>query len=225
MNDVAVERVSEFNFLGLNINEHLTWSAHASKIGNKISSSIGIINKLKHFLPQHILKTMYSSLILSQLNYSILAWGFESSRIFKLQKKAVRIITNSKYNAHTEPIFKSLYLLKVEDIFKLQILKFYFRHRNHSLPNYFQNIEYNRISDRHTYNTRQRNLMQINKTSRKFAENCIRNHVAQILNITPQPILEKIETHSLQSYAAHCKSHFIDNNAFLIADCYICQKC
>ena len=227
MNDISVERVAEFNFLGLNINEHLTWSTHASKIGNKISSSIGIINKLKHFLPQHILKTMYSSLVLSQLNYSILAWGFESSRIFKLQKKAVHIISNSKYNAHTEPIFKTLRLLKVEDIFKLQILKFYYKHQKCSLPDYFQSMEYNTISKLHNYSTRQQTHIKINKTKTKFAENCIRNHLAVILNNMPKVILEKSETHSLQGYSNYCKLHFIEtySTECLIRQCYICQRC
>ena len=61
------------------------------------------------------------------ISYSI--WdnvlGFEWGRLTKLQKRALRIITNSKYNAHTEPLFKDLYLLKIKDIFDVQCMKFY----------------------------------------------------------------------------------------------------
>ena len=68
---------------------------------------------------------MYNSIILPHINYGILAWGYQTQRIFILQKKAIRIITLSKYNAHTAPIYKELKLLKVSDIYKLQKLKFY----------------------------------------------------------------------------------------------------
>ena len=72
-----------------------------------------------------LLQALYNSLILSRINYGILLWGYQSERIFKLQKKALRIISLKKYNAHTEPIFKSLNLLKLSDIFSLCQLKFY----------------------------------------------------------------------------------------------------
>ena len=69
-------------------------------------------------IPQNILKILCNSLILPHLQYCILSWGFKSDRIFKLQKRAVRIIACSKYNAHTEPLLKTLNLFKIEDIMK-----------------------------------------------------------------------------------------------------------
>jgi len=127
LNGQNIERVTEFNFLGLTIDQHLTWNAHIQKISNKISRSIGIMNRLKRFLPQSILRTLYNSLILPHIQYSLLAWGNKSKRVFKLQKRAVRLITCSKYNAHTEPLFKSLNLLKLDDIMILKTLKFYYK--------------------------------------------------------------------------------------------------
>ena len=47
--------------------------------------------------------------------------------MFKLQKRVMRIITCSKYNTHSEPLFKELKLLKLEDIRKLQELKLYYK--------------------------------------------------------------------------------------------------
>ena len=85
-------------------------------IAKKLSKTIGIINKLKHYHPLYTLKTIYDSLINSFLNYGILCWGFKQNRIFQLQKKAIRTITRSKYNAHTEPLFKKLNILKVNEI-------------------------------------------------------------------------------------------------------------
>ena len=46
---------------------------------------------------------LYNSLILPHINYCIMAWGYQSNRMFKLQKRAIRIVAKSKYNAHPEP--------------------------------------------------------------------------------------------------------------------------
>ncbi len=64
-------------------------------------------------------------MIVPYMNYYILYWEYEYSRISKFQKKAIRVISVSKYNAHTEPILNKPKLLKVEDILKRNELKFY----------------------------------------------------------------------------------------------------
>ena len=50
LNETPVERVVNFDFLGIFLNEHMTWTSHINKIANKIAKSIGILNKLKHAL-------------------------------------------------------------------------------------------------------------------------------------------------------------------------------
>ncbi len=109
---IQIEQVYEFSFLGLTINEYLNWRDHIDKISNKISKTMSILNKLKHFLSKQAKLHIYNSLILSHLNYRILAWDYKCDRIYKFKKKILRIICTSKYNAHTEPLFKSLNLLK-----------------------------------------------------------------------------------------------------------------
>ena len=112
INGVPIELVKEFNFLGIMLDECMTWNAHINKISSKLSCAIGTFRRLKRFLPFFILKTLYSSLFLSYVNYGILLWGPNLNRIEKLQKWALRTITNSKYNAHTEPILKRHSLLQ-----------------------------------------------------------------------------------------------------------------
>ena len=90
---------------------------------------------IKTFLPQQVLRILYNSLILSHLQYCILTWGFKSDRLFKLQKRAVRIITCSKYHDHTEPLLKALNLLKIEDIMKIKALKLYYRYKQMNSQN------------------------------------------------------------------------------------------
>ena len=87
-------------------------------IASKISSKIDILHKLKHHFPPNILEMIYNSLILSRLHYGILLWGYYNHKRVGT-KKAIRIITLSKYLAHSEPLFKRLNKLTIEDIFTL----------------------------------------------------------------------------------------------------------
>ena len=68
------------------------------------------------------------------MSYGILAWGAKIEHIFKLQKRAVRIISNSRYISHIESIFKSFNFLKVRDLYKLHVLKFYYNYCHNNLP-------------------------------------------------------------------------------------------
>ena len=136
--DIVITYVDQFSFLGITIDKHVNCNAHSNTISNKISSVIGIINRIKHFVPPPILKTFYNSLIFPNLHYGVLLWGLNSKRIFNLQKKAIRAITCSKYNSHTEPLFKLVCTLKFEDILKKQQFKFLYRLLNNNVPFYFR---------------------------------------------------------------------------------------
>ena len=83
---------------------------------------------------------MYDSLVLSHLQFGISCWGFGCDRIFKLQKRILRILADSKYNAHTEPLLKELRSLKVKDIFNVQCLKFWYKFVNGTLPDHFRQM-------------------------------------------------------------------------------------
>ena len=78
--------------------------------------------------------------MLPYFNYCILSWGSvlkNNHHLHLLQKKAIRIITNSHFIAHTEPLLKELGLLKITNIFSLAIWKFYFKLMSDQLPAYF----------------------------------------------------------------------------------------
>ena len=66
-----IECVRQFVFLGITIHETLNWDRYIDKIANKISRTLGVMNKLKHFLPKYTLKIMYSSLIAPHFNNNI----------------------------------------------------------------------------------------------------------------------------------------------------------
>ena len=71
----TIEQVAKFNFLGINIDQNITWKPHVTKTAIKISKVIGVLNKLKHIFPQHLLLTTYNSLIQPHLIYGLYTYG------------------------------------------------------------------------------------------------------------------------------------------------------
>ena len=63
INNVAIERVETFNFFGVTLNQHMNWKSHLDILSNKIARSIGILNRLKHFIHIHVKLIIYFSLI------------------------------------------------------------------------------------------------------------------------------------------------------------------
>ena len=226
INSTEIERVTNFIFLGVTINEHLSWKPHIDKICSKISKYIGILNKLKHYLPQNILRILYCSVVQSHLSYAILTWGFDCGRVVKLQKKIIRIIACSRYNAHTEPIFKMLKLLKLRDIFNANIIKFYYKLKHGCLPSYFNSFRLTSQDQIHTYGTRHNYIIPANVTRTQFAQNCLRNKLPMVINSSDPNIIQKIDTHSYKGLSWYLKTITTRNYSFVcnIENCYTCTN-
>ena len=84
LNGIELQRVSNTKFLGIKIDQNLSWKSHINDVASKISRNIGIINRLKNFLPSHILLTLYNCFVLPYLTYSILTWGGSSTQCNRL---------------------------------------------------------------------------------------------------------------------------------------------
>ena len=182
INFEPIERVMEFNFLGLTIDEHLSWKPHIQKISNKIARTLGIMCRLKNFLPTHVLRILYNSMILPHLQYSILSWGFKPGSLEKLQKRAVRIISNSKYNSRTDPIFKKLNLRKLKDLFELNVLKLFYKYKNNILPFYVSHM-FSDYSVPHSYPLRATYVLNAPGSNTPSGEKCIRHYLPSVVLI------------------------------------------
>ena len=138
LNRKAIEQKDHVKYLGVLMDEHLNWKKQIANVTKKISRGIGILAKLRSYLDPKLLRNIYYSIVYSHLSYGVEAWGSASAtdleKILILQKKAVRILTGNKYFQiygdeptplpRSEPLFKTLELLKFEDIFKTSIAKF-----------------------------------------------------------------------------------------------------
>ena len=70
-----LSRVSNTNFLGIHIDEKLTFKHHVNFLSNKISRSIGILYRIKSFLPSSVLISLYYAFVQSHLSYGIFVHG------------------------------------------------------------------------------------------------------------------------------------------------------
>jgi hypothetical protein len=112
-----------FKLLGVYLDENLSFNQHCYHVCNKLAQSTYIINKVKNFLPRTSLRTLYFSLFQSHLLYCLPVYACTSNKnINKLkvmQKKVVRAICNTAYNAHTEPLFEHLNILPMDKMILL----------------------------------------------------------------------------------------------------------
>ena len=71
----VIERVKETVFLGVILDEYLSWKPHILSVSRKISKSIGIIYKSSFCLPKTSLRSLYYSLVYPYLTYCVSVWG------------------------------------------------------------------------------------------------------------------------------------------------------
>ena len=152
-----IEEQQTTSFLGVIIDNKLTWKAHIAHLCSKISKGIAILRLLRPSFPKHILKMIYMSLIHSYLNYCNLIWGSAentiSNPLFILQKKAIRIVDKAYFLEHTKPIFKTHKVLTLHQIYDLNCLLFAYKCINCNLfPTFKDKISH--IHSIHDHNTR-----------------------------------------------------------------------
>ena len=145
----AITPKNSVKYLGIMIDSGLTWQIHIDSLSKKISRSIGLLYKIRPFVNKNILKMLYYSLIFSHLSYAIEIWGsavnIHLNRLLILQKRAVRILSQLNMRVRhdeyllipSDPLFFTMEILKIHDIFKLRIVKFIFNCLIKNIPSNF----------------------------------------------------------------------------------------
>ena len=136
----------------------------------------------------------------------MLAWGIRVTLCLSI-KKTFRIVANSKYNAHTEPLFKLFRILKLSDVLILQTMKVYYKFRNNELQNCPLIIN----SEIHQHNTRIASDLHTFRYHHTFARKSLRHYLVQTINNTPDNVFSKFGTHSLKCFSNYVKLNLINN--------------
>ena len=144
INNHTIKRETSIKFLGVIIDENITWRNHINYLSNKISKNIGVMYRARRFLNLQNMKSLYFSLIHSYINYGNIAWGSTNKtkllKLHKHQKHAGRIIFFKRRTSPSRNLMKKLNILNTYQINLYQNLIFMYQHKSQTLPSVFQNI-------------------------------------------------------------------------------------
>ena len=138
LNDHKLQPTDHVKYLGIFIDSNLSFDFHISHICKKLSQANGIISKLRYFLKTETCLSVYYTIFYPHLLYGTNTWQFSTkaniSKLCVLQRKCLRLISFSEYDDSANPLFILYNVLKVEDVFLFEILKFFVKFELDILP-------------------------------------------------------------------------------------------
>uniref|UniRef100_A0A669C5X4 Reverse transcriptase domain-containing protein n=1 Tax=Oreochromis niloticus TaxID=8128 RepID=A0A669C5X4_ORENI len=174
VNGIEIERVFENKFLGVLIDDKLSWKSHINHVTTKMSKTIAILYKTKHVLNKKSLYTLYCSLLLPYMTYCLEIWGnaykTNTLPIFKLQKRAIRIINQSNYIEPTNILFINLNTLKFYDLVEYKMAQIMYKAQNNLLCRSIQKLFKVRESQ---YDLRGTDVFKTNKIRTNIKQRCV----------------------------------------------------
>ena len=201
INGINILQVDSTKFLGLHIDNDLSWRSHTNYLNKILSRNVGILYKLKNYFSGPILLNIYLTLISPYLNYGILAWGntFKMllDSLFLIQKRAIRIVNNAEYLAHTNDLFRRSGILKVTDLFNYNVGIFMYKFSSNNLPDIFLEM-FIRNNSVHNYPTRQRDAYHLPRTRTIFAKKTIMYTGPKYWNDLPSEVTSSLTLSSFK---------------------------
>ena len=170
ISDITVKRVVEANYLGIIIDDTLSWNPQISHVCNKVAKANGILSMVKNYAPSYLLRILYFSFVYPFLFYAISVWGSVSDcKLYQLQilqKRSVRLIANAAFCSHSLPLFKKYNLLKIRQIYNYTVCM----HMHSVIHNlgvkptpYESIIKFRTFLDNHDHNTRNNEMFVLPK--------------------------------------------------------------
>lgn len=188
-NEKNINYTDHIKFLGLYIDQNLSWRKHVEIIRNSISPLIGILFKIRHYISLNYLKNIYYALIYSKIQYLISIWGTANSIVLKplkkLQNKVIKCIHKLPHLEPTINLYRPNKYLDINNLYNVKICIFI-----HSLILKYKisNITFKIVNDLHTHNTRQTNFLQTIKISSNFGKRSLLYNGIILYNNIPQQI-------------------------------------
>ena len=157
MGKVMLKKVKSVKYLGVMLDEDVSWNEQIEFLSTKLSRSAGIFSKLRYYVSKDMLIKVYHALFNSHLQYAILCWGNATAtlinRLQVLQNRAIRNMFKIPRYSRLNNYYLNYRILKVDDLFDLEVGKFLHAHSKNCLPNCFSDF-FQEIASVHQYNTR-----------------------------------------------------------------------
>ena len=166
-----IEVTDQVKYLGILLNNTLTWDIHFNDLINKLNRAIGLLAKIRHYTPKFSLKGIYYFLFNSHLIYGCQVWGQREieSQLLKtigtLQDKAIRIINFLPNETPVQNIYKKDKILRIKDYIKLRNILFVRYCVENELPKAF-NQYFTKTGPAHNHGTRSttKNCIRVENT-------------------------------------------------------------
>ena len=143
VNGHKITRVSETRFLGLIVDDKLSWSNHIHNLTSSIAKAVYQLARIKNFIDERCRKSFYHAYIHSKLQYGLLIFGGAAANqvrpLKSLQKRALRLIVKHKLNLHDD-IFQSLNILPFISLLNFQRSLIIFKSLRKETPLYVQKL-------------------------------------------------------------------------------------
>ena len=119
LDDEKVQKVQSTRFLGVIIDDKLSWDPHLDHLTSKLNLSIVAIKRIYQFIPKSEYLKIYNALFMSHLSYCISCWGglpkHKLSRIFSIQKRCVRLLFGKTLNQDHKEFYDTCARVKTYD--------------------------------------------------------------------------------------------------------------
>lgn len=142
IDNCIIEVVDTVKTLGVFFNKNMSWDHHISSMLTNLSKCVGMLAKFRSYLPISVKLIIYNTLFLSYVKYCFLVWGTTTrtnlQKIFILQKKAVRLIANVDYLAHTQELFKRFHIVPIHKLYEVSLAARYKKSISHSDHTFLQ---------------------------------------------------------------------------------------
>ena len=195
-----IERVSSTKLLGVLVDDHLSWKLHMKQLISKLRSTIGVVKRIRSYLNQHSLLTIYHSLFMSQIKYCIANWCFgcktELNKIENLNTNFIRIALNASKSIDGEQLLKTCNFLSIKNTWKFEIALTMFKYHTGKLSMAFNNIFLNKCTSIKTRS----NSNLVPTTSRvTVSQQALRFVGPKIWNAIPKSIKESSTVNSFKN--------------------------
>ena len=195
-------------FLGVYIDQNLSWNVHVNNLCKKIAAGIGVINRSRAFVPFDTLQYMYSSLVQPNFDYCSEIWGCcnktLSTKLQKLQNRAARILLRASYDTNSDSLVDKFGWRKLDK--QRLITKAKMVYKNGLAPNYLRS-KFTYRSNVSSYSFRDTNdNLTIPLPHTDFMKNSFSYSEAVLWNSLP---IELRQANSLGAFRAGCKQHHL----------------
>lgn len=188
LNDTLLERCHSYKYLGVFIDDKLSWEPHIDYVCQKISKTCRFLTKLRHYLDTPMLRTVYYALVFPYIRYCNTSWGnaaqIHMEKLNRLHNKVIKIIAFAPYRgSDVTQIFFDLELLPTDEIYTLEVGKLMYKYKQNLLPKVFDGY-FTTVSQTHGHFTRSsaRNDYRAPQARSNYGLNRLKNEGVKIWN-------------------------------------------